>query len=287
MAKENKDQSTELATAAGALVAPSFIDESLFGQGFEGMGAEDYAIPFLAVLQKMSPMVDEDGPAYVEGAKAGMLINTVTNKLYDGKSGIQIVPCAYKRSFIQWGGRESSAPGFKGEHAPEAVDQMKAEGKIVELEGKLYVPNEDGTVNPKKNDLIADTRSYYVIAIDPTTGERSQAIMSMSSTQIKAAKALSTQLSQRLVKVGNEMKTPPMFANVVRATTISQSNDKGSWSGLRFECESIISDPSLFDQARKFYKAIVAGEVKVDHAKNADNAQAEAASSEPQDAEQF
>lgn len=291
MAKDVKTtESTEVATSAGGAVAmPEFMNDAMFGAGFEGMDAESFAIPFIQVLQKMSPLVDEDDAKYIPGAKAGMFFNTVTQKLYDGKAGITIIPCAYKRSFIQWGGRESAEGGFKGELTVEQFNELALDDtKVKMLDGKPYVPNADGTIHEKKNDYFADTRSHYVIVVDNETGEMGRAIMSLASSQIKASKMLCTSLQQRKIKDGQgNLRTPPMFANVVIATTVPMSNDQGTWSGLRFDIQGTVTDAALFREAAEFYKDINAGAVQVDHSKNAQSAREEAAGTTPQDAESF
>ena len=65
------------------------------GAGLSNLGTEDLALPFLKVLSKQSDELDD-----IDGAKAGDILNTVTNTLYKGK--INVVPCAYQRRFIQW-----------------------------------------------------------------------------------------------------------------------------------------------------------------------------------------
>ena len=76
MAKSKTEKETALpATAANTAVAT--MDMSMFaedaGAGMEGATAESFAIPFLGVLQKGSPQVDEASGVAIEGAKAGML----------------------------------------------------------------------------------------------------------------------------------------------------------------------------------------------------------------------
>lgn len=264
-----KSEATELAVVkAGALAAPAFMDAEDFGGGFEGTDVNSYAIPFLQLLQKMSPLVDEDHAKYIPGAKAGMFYNTVTQKLYDGKTGFHIVQCAYKRSFIQWGGREGEVTGFKGEFTPEQIAELQAQpGKIVEVEGKLFIPDADGVIHEKKSDRYEDTRSHYVIVIDPETGEYGQAILSLSASLTKASKMLMTTLQQKKVDTPQGKRTPPTFANLVKISTVGMSNDKGSWSGVRFDLDGLVTDPSIYADAKAFYKAIVAGDVKADYSK--------------------
>lgn len=271
-AATDESKVTDVAVVTQGAVAPSFIDDSDFGGGFEGADKDSFAIPFLQVLQKMSPMVDEDDAKHIEGAKAGMLYNTVTQKLYDGKEGIKIIPCFYKRSFIQWGGREAADGGFKGEFTPEQITEMTANGTIVAVEGKLLKPLADGSTHEKKSDYFADTRAHYVLIVDEKTGEVGQAILALSSSQVKASKMLMTALQQKKVDTPRGKQTPPTFANLVKLTTFGQSNDKGAWSAVRFDLEGLVTSADIFNEAKAFYKAIVAGEVTVDHNKSGNEA---------------
>lgn len=285
-AKESK--STELANVnKGAIVAaPDFMDAADFGAGFEGADKDSYAIPFIQLLQKMSPLVDEDSPKHIQGAKAGMLYNTVSQKLYDVRENpLIIIPCAYKRSFILWGARDGDG-GFKGEVTPEEFDRIQASGAIEIVDGKALVKDDKGEVNPKKSDYYADTRSHYVIAVDPDTGEYMAAIVSLASSQIKSSKMLMTQLQNKKVDVGGAKRTPPTFANRVKMTTTAQQNEKGSWAGARFELDGLVTDKDLFETAKEFYRAINAGEVKADYSKSADTGEG-SVSGQAQQAEGF
>lgn len=283
---EDKQAVAVVEENAGLALVPEFMELGDFGNtGFEGADKDSFAIPFLQLLQKMSPLVDEDNAKYIQGAKAGMLFNTVTQKLYDGKAGLIIIPCAYKRSYIQWAGREAEG-GFKGEFTPEQIASMQGSGAIVALDGKLYKPNEDGSVNEKKNDRYEDTRSHFVLVIDPTTGEYGQAIISLSSTQIKASKMLMTALQQKKVDTPQGKKTPPTFANMVKLTTIGMSNDKGAWSGLSFTLDGLVKDVNIYNEAKAFYKAVVDGSVNVDYTK-AESPSDAPASGTPENAEGF
>lgn len=286
MAKAAADKTDLVKASNTALAVPAFMDAGDFGAGFEGADKDSYAIPFLQILQKMSPMVDEDSPKYVEGAKAGMIYNTVTQKFYDVReTPLHIVPCSYKRSFIKWGPRDAGG-GFKGEVTPEEMDQIIARGEVELVDGRYLVKDEKGEVDAKKSDYFSDTRSHYVIAIDPETGEQGAAILSLASSQIKASKMLLTSLQQKKVQVGDVKRTPPTFANMVKLSTTAQSNDKGNWAGVKFELDGLVADPALYTAAKEFYTAVNAGEAKADYSKAADAGDS-AVSGTPQEAAGF
>ena len=77
------------------------FDASMFeadaGLGLENIGQEDLALPFLKVLSRQDPILDD-----LEDAKAGDILNTVTNETFKGKDGILVIPCAYQRRFLEW-----------------------------------------------------------------------------------------------------------------------------------------------------------------------------------------
>ena len=76
----------------GALAKINFAEDANFG--LEKMTAQDLAIPFLVLIQKTSPQIEE-----LEGCKPGMIYNTVTNKL---SKELTVLPCGYKRAFVEW-----------------------------------------------------------------------------------------------------------------------------------------------------------------------------------------
>ena len=199
-----------------------------------------------------------------------MIFNTVTQKGYDVRTTpLVIIPCAYKRSFILWGARDGDG-GFKGEVTPEEMDKIIESGVIENVDGKLLVKDDKGEVNIKKSDYYADTRSHFVLAIDPESGTASPAILSLASSQIKASKMLLTSLQQKKVKTAAGDRTPPTFANLVKLTTIAASNDKGNWAGVKFELDGLVSDPQVYADAKAFYASILGGEVKADYSKSVD-----------------
>ena len=254
-----KDENKELANA-------EFMFEDA-GAGMETADKDSFAIPFLSVLQKISPQVDEAEAEYIEGAKAGMLLNTVTQKLYDGKTGVIFLPCAYQRRFLRWGPRGTSDGGFKGEIMPEEAARLRDAGEVVDKEGKLYFPLNDGSIDEKKCDHLADTRNHFGILVDEETGEAQQVLLSLGSTQIKKSKMLMSLLNSAKIKGPKGLVTPPTWANRIRLTTAQESNDKGSWMGLKVQPAEpkFVQSKDLYDIGKAFHATIASGEAKVNY----------------------
>lgn len=254
-------KSTAVATTGGAI---DFAAHA--GRGMEGATQDSFAIPFIKTLQKMSPQVDEDSGAAIKGAKAGMFFETVSKTMYDGKKGILIVPCAYRRTFLRWGPRGTDSGGFKGEIAPEELTKMRADGIVKELEGRLFFPLADGSINPKKCDSVDDVRNHYVLLVDEDEGVFTQALMSLTSTQIKKSKNLMSALAnKKLTAKDGSRYTPPTFANLVRVTSVPESNDNGSWHGVNFALEGEVADANIFQAALDYNQTIAKGQINVDY----------------------
>lgn len=241
------------------------------GAGMENTTQESFAIPFLSVLQSNSPQVTEGDAKFIADARPGMLLNTVTGKLYDGKVGALFVQSAYRRAFLEWGPRQGEGAGFQGEHTAEEIQKLRDQKAIVEMEGRLYRPLQDGSVNAKRCNSFRDTRMHYGLLIeDEVSGDAMPVLLSLSSTQIKKSKQLMSALSAVKVSLANGSKvSPPTFASIVRITTVPESNDQGNWFGVRFAIEKRVESKAVYDAAKEFYKMVMAGAVSANHEQDA------------------
>ena len=115
------------AKTAGALAtqAPAGALAEMFqtdaGTGFEEAGKESFAIPFLKLLQSLSPQCKKNEPEYIKGAEEGDFFNTVTEKVYPNDSpegvkgalGVMFIPCYYRPVFNLWQTKLDGG-GFRG-----------------------------------------------------------------------------------------------------------------------------------------------------------------------------
>jgi len=262
-----KAKMTEVARrpAAGLPVKGGAMDFAAeAGRGMEGTTNDSFAIPFLSILQKGSPQVDEASGAVLKGAKAGMIYETVSKKLHDGKAGVIILPCAYKRTFLRWGARDNGG-GFKGEFTPEAVAKMRGDGTIKDLENRLYFPMPDGSINLKKCDLIADHRNHFVLLIDEDEGTALKSLLSLKSTQIKKSKHLMSVLADIRIGPAGGKFCPPTYANKIGMVTVPEKNDDGTWYGVEFDLRGqlVAGEENYYEMARDFHASIAKGEATV------------------------
>lgn len=258
MANKKKN---ELAKKSGgaALALPGGYDygENV-GSGWENTDGEDFTLPFLTVLQSNSPQCDENEAEFIKGAKAGMLMDTATKQLYNGKDGLDIVPCYTQHLFVEWRNRQTDGGGFIGIHetGSDVVTAAKAASKQF---GKYFVPVEDGV----DHDLV-ETFYIYALIVDGE-GIVSPCMISFSSTKIKVYKGIMTPLRQ--VK-----GRPPLFAFKLHVTTVGDKNAKGSFYNFKIvpangdAVSSLLAPDHPFLLAGKEFRDQVAeGRAKIDH----------------------
>lgn len=253
--------------AAETAVATTDMDDIDIGQyanaGLDNAGAESFAIPFLRVLQSNSPEVDEAHAKFVAEARPGMLLNTVTGDLFDGKDGALFVPCHYERKQLRWAPR-GDRQGFRGEVTEVEAAQARASGQLVDHEGRSYF-TADGKVDDKKNDRLVDTRLHFGLVLDKK-GIPHQVLLSLTSTQIKKSKLFNSMQRERTRVVNGKVVMEPSFLHAYRITTVKESNDRGSWYGVHFTWEGNVPNSAVFQMGAAFYEALKRNEVNVNYA---------------------
>jgi hypothetical protein len=236
------------ATTGAALVLTSSFEEDA-QSGFDGMNQEDFALPFLKLLTNTSPEIGE-----VEGAVPGMIYNSVTGTLSNGKEGILVIPCAYVRQYIEW------APRGSGSGAPIAIYPSTSD--ILSKTHREPGENRDYLDN---GNYIENTANHYVMVLD-NAGVPSPALIVMKSTQLKKSRKWNSMMMSIKMPGKNGLFTPPMYSQIYRLSTVKESNDKGQWFGWEVGHVSAIEDAGVFQSAKAFAASVSSGDVKVKHA---------------------
>ena len=238
----------KVAEATASDLIPFDDDLLSEGTGLEEASAGDYAIPFLRVLQSMSPQLKKSDGKYIQGAEEGNLFNTVSEAVYDGTEGVTIIPCAYKKKFIEWVTRENGGGFVDDSHPASILKQCTKDDK-----GRFILEN---------GNQIAETAEYYcIVAQDENAPE--QVLLSLTSSQLGFSRRWNTMLNNaRVQNAKGETVPAPIFSYMYRLTTIAQSNDQYSWMGLSVEKTRPTPMP-LAMAALEFMKAARSGAVEV------------------------
>ena len=219
------------------------------GQGIANISQEDLALPFLKVLGQLSPEVNKRDAKFVQGAEPGMIINTVTNEIYDGEKGIEVIPCHYKRQHIEWQDRgESQGAPVK---IYEAGDDLPATTR-----DKF---NKDRLAN---GNYLETTANHFVVVLgkNPTT-----ALISMKATQLKVSRKWNSMMMGLKMQGKNGMFTPPTYSHIYKLKTVQQSNDKGTWFGWDVSKVGPITDQGVYTIAKDFSNSVAKGNVEAKH----------------------
>ena len=253
-------QGGALVTAqGGALTLPEDMDWALKHQShFE---TSDMVIPFLRVLQSLSPQVNPKDAQYIEGARVGMLCNIATGELFDGeKEGVLVVPVKYQRDITEWTPRNEGG-GLIARHGDD-ITVLDRLGDFRKNEGRLTA---EGTE-------LVDTAMYYCILVR-SDGSTSQVVVTMTSTGWRAAKRWNSRMQTLRVvdSKGAQITNPPLFLGTWKLTSQYDSNDKGHWYGwgtpefVGFTL-NLPGAAGIIAQTRTLLEGIASGKVKVDEA---------------------
>ena len=229
----------------GALA--TFDMEADAQQGAQNISQEDLALPFLKILGQLSPEVNKRDGKYVEGAEPGKIINTVTNELYDS---INVVPCHYKRQYIEWQDRGQSTG------APVAIHEADSDIISQTTRDKSYkdrLPN---------GNYLDNTANHFVLQLSDTP---QSALISMKSTQLKVSRKWNSMMMGLKMQGKNGLFTPPTYSHIYKLKTVQMSNDKGTWFGWDVEKVGPVTDKAIYDMAKNFAISVGKGEIEAKH----------------------
>ena len=243
----NKETSIAKRENAGPLATNVF--EADAGAGSQNITQEDLALPFLKVLGQLSPEINKQNAKFINGAEPGMIINSVTKELHDGKKGIEVIPVHYERQYVEWQDRGATSTG-----APVAIH--KADSDIIntttrDKNWKDRLPN---------GNYLENTASHFVILLGDTP---STALISMRATQLKVSKTWNSLMLGLKMQGKNGLFTPPTYSHIYNLKTVQMSNDKGTWFGWDVSQVGPVSDKSVYQIAKNFAEKNSKGLVKV------------------------
>ena len=207
------------------------------GAGFEGVGAGDMAIPFLTILQDLSPQVKKQNPKFVKGAESGMIFNTLTNELYQK---VQFIPCAFQKLWVEWKPRTLGG-GF-----------VKAHGDVTILQ-KTTKNDKNRDVLENGNEIVTTAYHFGILA-----ESQQKVIIAMTSTQLKKSRKWLSVMSEILAKdeSGNRVTRDgrpvimPTFSNVFEISTELEQKSDQSWFGWSIKLIGPVREKGTYLEAK-------------------------------------
>lgn len=217
----------------------------------EGAGLDydtnDLQIPFIRVIQALSPQIKKSDPAYIEGASQGDIFNTVTGQHWDGEEGVTVIPCYQETKYLKFKPREQGG-GFMGELAKDDPDISRTQR------------SGSKEILPDGNELVKSDQ-HYCLVLDED-GIPGFGIVDMKSSGLKVSRRWKTQLKMLTVKINGELKSPPIFGTQWKLSVVEESNDMGSWFNWTTANNGYVQDTDVLKAAVAFRKSIMSGEAK-------------------------
>ena len=230
-------KSSEVAVVPAGNTALSTEMTNMFAadanMGLENVRPEDLVVPFVTIVQKTSPQVDEANGKYIEGIKIGQLLESGTLAAYDS---VNIVPCYYKTAIVEWHPRETGG-GFVAQHEPGYEKQ--------------FLLNERGQWVTDSGTLLVQTMYFFCLLLQPD-GNNMRVVFSFTSSQLKKGRTWVTRLiSKKLTDASGKKFQPPIYESVWTVSTVAESNDKGNWRGYKIDVLKQVDSVELFKEAQK------------------------------------
>ena len=227
----------------------NILDDILETAG-EGVDYEtsELQIPFIRVIQALSPQIKKSDAAFIKGAEQGDLFNTVTGEVWKGEEGINVIPCYQETKHLEFTPRDQGG-GFVGELPAGDLNILKTtrQGAKETL--------------PSGNELVKSDQHYCMVL--NKDGSAQPAIVDMKSTQLKISRRWKTQIAmQKIPDKNGVMRTPALFATIWNLKTVEESNDMGTWYNYTVEKVDLVKDKNLFIDAKNFRSSVESGAAK-------------------------
>jgi hypothetical protein len=220
----------------------SILFEADAQRGFENVKNTSVALPILKLLQNGSAEAQKRNQAYVEGAEPGMLLNTVTKKLYDGAKGIIVIPCHYKLEYQEWSDY-GTGTGRPEQIYPDTSDILTKTTK--DQINKDRLPN---------GNYILTVGNHFVIILDGDSSET--ALICMSSTQGKISRKWNSMMMSLTLQGKDGAFTPPSFSHMYKINTLLNTGTGLQWYGYNIAKVGPVTDAALYERAKQFYQSL-------------------------------
>ena len=217
---------TDLSIFGGKTAMPAHLMQNTADAqlGNEHGGAEDTAIPVLNLLQALSPQVAD---STVDGAKAGLFHNSITDDLYPT---VNVINLSFSRDYAVFR-KQNRGGGYHGSFETQA----DAQAKVAELGG-----------NADDYDIF-ETAKHVVLLLDEAGQPVQPMLIRLKSTGIQVSKTWNAAIQ-------TEGQGAARFATVWRLEAEKKSKNGNTWYVMKPGFLGWAPE-ALYEEAKKFYEA--------------------------------
>lgn len=216
------------------------------GQGFEGASQEDYALPFVKLLQALSPQLSKNDAAFIPEARPGDIVISTSGALFAGEDGIRVIPVTFSKKYLEYRKRTNGG-GFVAS----------------------YDTKDDGLNSMQDGNELVDTANHFVLFED-SEGNLKPACLSMSSSKLKVSRKWLSVMADVIIQTPKGAKGAASFAKTYRVTSVEETNRRNEkYFSYAINAEGWTSKPA-FEAAKGMRDRLEAGELRTDFAQGSD-----------------
>lgn len=221
-------------------------------QSFE---QDDLIIPRVTILQDLSPQVKIGQAAYIEGAKAGMIFNTVSSEIMQS---MIFVPAFYVVRYIAWKPRKAGGGLLDADVDFRIL--TKDNGFRQENPGKWI-----GKMEPKEGEdpvtvEVIKTGEWAGIAIAPN-GSMLPVAISFPGSKAKIARKINSKIDLTEIEAAPGKFVKPLpYAHMFSLTTGEEPGPEGPYWNFVANHLGWNNDRRAFDKAKDLRESIMKGE---------------------------
>ena len=222
-----------------------------FGAGLENVDMRDMVIPYVKIIQQLSPELNPRKSEFIEGLQIGQFLNSATKQVFDS---LHVIPVAYRRRNVEW---KPNRGGF--------VKDWGDDERIVSACKKDATSN--ALITPDGN-VLQVQGCFFCLEVSGPIPQRM--VISLASTQFQHSKEWITKIKGELVPAqtptGVALVNPPIWYRSYKCEAQPESNDRGDWMGWKIvSAEKTVDLPEgrmFYNMARDFMSAVKSGEVQ-------------------------
>ena len=187
----------------------AFDITTVAGQGTENLDSGGSSLPFVRLLQDLSPQLKQQKDEYIEGAKSGDLMFAATQSIISQPA--RVIPCYTKSIYTEWVPRAKGG-GFKGNHPLNIVNRPSYEkGRERQYDEWLG-----------ENELKFTTYWFVLLELD---GMMEQAVIPFTSSQLRISRKLTNDINK--FRYSGMDVAPPLFAQSWELTSVLETSKNG------------------------------------------------------------
>lgn len=186
----------------------AFDITTVAGQGTENLDTGS-SLPFIRILQDLSPQLKKQKDEYIEGAESGDLFFAKTQSVLE--QPVEIIPCYTKSIYTEWVPR-SKGGGFVGNHPLTIVSHPNYEKGRERQYDEWLGENE-----------LKFTTYWFVLMKQGDSWE--QAVIPFTSSQLRVSRKLTQDINR--FRYDDASIVPPLFAQAWQLKSVLETSKNG------------------------------------------------------------